>query len=200
MASGNPVPLRGSAGPGSTWSAGQLAMLLALVSISVLFVASCVAVLVTRSQAPPAALAGIHPVPWGVAASTAFLAGLSACLHLAVTAIRHNASPRCERYLVLAGVCALAFLAGQLLNCRQVLASEAALPQRSVFAVAFFLLIGVHAAHVAGGLFPLAYVYVRTRRHEYSSSRYEGLRLCAQYWHYLGVVWLLLLLTLALVA
>jgi cytochrome c oxidase subunit III len=199
MPSGNPLPVRSSAGPGAAWSTGQLAMVLALVSISVLFVASCIAVLVTRAQAP-AALARIHhALPWGVAASTAFLAGLSACLHIAVTAIRHNAFSRCQRHLLLAGVCALAFLAGQLLNCRQVLASEAELPQRSVFAVAFFLLIGVHALHVAGGLFPLAYVYARARRQEYSSSRYEGLRLCAQYWHYLGVVWLLLLLTLALV-
>ncbi|MES1188563.1 MAG: cytochrome c oxidase subunit 3 [Myxococcales bacterium] len=29
------------------------------------------------------------------------------------------------------------------------------------------------------------------RRH-YSSSNHEGLSLCAQYWHFLGVVWLVL--------
>jgi heme/copper-type cytochrome/quinol oxidase subunit 3 len=34
-------------------------------------------------------------------------------------------------------------------------------------------------------------------RREYSSSRYEGLKLCVQYWHYLGVVWLFLLIAIA---
>jgi heme/copper-type cytochrome/quinol oxidase subunit 3 len=29
-------------------------------------------------------------------------------------------------------------------------------------------------------------------KRQYSSSRHEGLSLCAQYWHYLGVVWLIL--------
>jgi heme/copper-type cytochrome/quinol oxidase subunit 3 len=175
---------------------GQLGMLLVLVSISVLFVAAGVAVLVTRAQAPAATLAGVHSLPWGVAASTAFLVALSWVLQRSVAAIRANRFEQCQRDLLFGGLFALAFLVGQALNVNHVIASEAGVEPHSLFLVAFFLLIGVHALHVVGGLVPLGFVYLKLVRREYSSSRYEGLKLCVQYWHYLGVVWLLLLLTL----
>jgi cytochrome c oxidase subunit III len=178
-------------------SIGQLGMLLVLVSISVLFVATGVAVLVTRAQAPASTLAGVHTLPWGVAASTAFLGALSWSLQRSLGAVRANRFEQCQRDLLLGGVFALAFLVGQAVNARHLLASEAGVEPHSLFLVAFFLLIGVHALHVVGGLVPLGYVYRKVVRRDYSSSRYEGLKLCVQYWHYLGVVWLLLLVTIA---
>jgi heme/copper-type cytochrome/quinol oxidase subunit 3 len=178
-------------------SVGQLGMLLVLGSISVLFVASGVAVLVTRAQAPASTLAGVHTLPWGVAASTAFLAALSWFVQRSLAAIRANRFERCQRDLLLGGLFALAFLVCQAGNANHVLASELGVEPHSLFLVSFFLLIGVHALHVFGGLVPLGFVYLKVLRREYSSSRHEGLKLCVQYWHYLGVVWAFLLLTLA---
>jgi heme/copper-type cytochrome/quinol oxidase subunit 3 len=37
-------------------------------------------------------------------------------------------------------------------------------------------------------------------RQDYSSSRHEGLKLCVQYWHYLGAVWLGLSATLVIMS
>jgi heme/copper-type cytochrome/quinol oxidase subunit 3 len=54
------------------------------------------------------------------------------------------------------------------------------------------LLTGVHALHVLGGFVPLGFVVHHALRRQYSSSSHEGLTLCAQYWHYLGAVWLVL--------
>ncbi|HET9929853.1 MAG TPA: cytochrome c oxidase subunit 3, partial [Polyangiaceae bacterium] len=62
----------------------------------------------------------------------------------------------------------------------------------------FYVLTGLHAAHVVGGFVPAGIVFARARRREYSSSRHEGVLLCTQYWHYLGVVWLALFLVLEL--
>jgi heme/copper-type cytochrome/quinol oxidase subunit 3 len=192
----SPAPLRERPSPGLSISSGQLGMLLVLVSISVLFVATGVAVVVTRAQAPASTLAGVHSLPWGIAVSTVFLGGLSWALQRSLGAVRTNRYDQCQRDLLTGGAFALAFLVGQAVNCRRVLASEAALEPHSFFLVSFFLLVGVHALHVTGGLVPLGYVYRKVVRREYSSSRHEGLKLCVQYWHYLGVVWLLLLLTL----
>ena len=50
----------------------------------------------------------------------------------------------------------------------------------------------MHALHVLGGFVPLGIVIHHASRRQYSSSQHEGLSLCAQYWHYLGVVWLIL--------
>jgi cytochrome c oxidase subunit III len=178
-------------------SIGQLGMVLVLVSISVLFVATGIAVLVTRAQAPASTLAGVHSLPWGVAASTALLGALSWSLQRGLVAIRANRFERCQRNLLFAGLFALAFLLAQAVNANHVLASEAGVEPHSLFLVSFFLLIGVHALHVVGGLVPLGFVHLKVLRREYSSSRYEGLKLCVQYWHYLGVVWLFLLFTIA---
>jgi cytochrome c oxidase subunit 3 len=67
-----------------------------------------------------------------------------------------------------------------------------AAPVRSLYPYTFYMLTGLHAAHVVGGLVPLTLVMSRARRREYSSSSHEGVQLCVHYWHYLGVVWLVL--------
>lgn len=184
--------LEPKASPGM--SVGQLGLLLVLASISVLFVATALAVIITHAQAPAQARAAEGAVPWGVVGSSVFLAALSYCLHCALLAVRRNLLSRCLQQLSRAGGLALAFLAAQTLNLGHLAALEAG--QKSPFAVAFVLLVGIHALHVIGGLVPLGLVLLKVHRREYSSSRHEGLRLCAQYWHYLGVVWLFLLATL----
>jgi cytochrome c oxidase subunit 3 len=67
------------------------------------------------------------------------------------------------------------------------------LPRPTLFAFTFYLLTGLHAAHVLGGFVPLGIVLHRAGEREYSSSRYDGVRFCVWYWHYLGVIWLVLL-------
>jgi cytochrome c oxidase subunit III len=197
MPSSSPAPLRQRTPPGFSLSAAQLGMLVVLVSISVLFIATVVALVITRAQAPVRTVASVHAVPWGVALSTLFLGGLSWSLQLSLRAIRSNRFERCQRALTGGGALALAFLVGQAFNANRLLASEAGVEPHSLFLVSFFVLIGVHALHVVGGLVPLAMVYLKVIRREYSSSRHEGLKLCVQYWHYLGVVWLFLLIAIA---
>ena len=68
----------------------------------------------------------------------------------------------------------------------------------SLYLATFYILTGVHALHVIGGFVPLGIVLYRATRRQYSSSSHEGLSLCAQYWHYLGAVWLVLVATLYL--
>jgi heme/copper-type cytochrome/quinol oxidase subunit 3 len=172
-------------------------MLIALVSISVLFIATVVALVITRAQAPARTIASVHAVPWGVVTSTLLLGALSWSLQRGLNAIRSNRFERCQRALTGGGALALAFLVGQAFNANRVLASEAGVQPHSLFLVSFFVLIGVHALHVVGGLVPLAVVHLKVVRREYSSSRHEGLKLCVQYWHYLGVVWLFLLVAIA---
>ena len=40
---------------------------------------------------------------------------------------------------------------------------------------------------------PLVLVHAKLTRQDYSSSRHDGVTFTVQYWHYLGIVWLLLL-------
>ncbi len=57
----------------------------------------------------------------------------------------------------------------------------------------FYLLTGVHATHVLGGLLALVYVISKLRRAVLRRSTFAA---AAQYWHFMGALWLYLLLLL----
>jgi heme/copper-type cytochrome/quinol oxidase subunit 3 len=53
-------------------------------------------------------------------------------------------------------------------------------------------LVVLHALHVIGGLIPLAVTTVRAFRGRYDHEVHEGVTLCAMYWHFLDIVWIVL--------
>ncbi len=59
----------------------------------------------------------------------------------------------------------------------------------------FYMLTGVHLAHLAGGLVWFAIVFTRLRRLAYAPGE-DGLGLFAIYWHFVGGLWVYLLLLL----
>jgi cytochrome c oxidase subunit III len=174
-------------------SLGQFAMLIVLVSLSVLFLAASLAVLITNHQAASWRAPEHHGLPLGTAASTLLLAIASWQLQSALSAIRSNRFTESLRGWRAGGAAALAFLIVQALNVRALAALEGEHASTSLFFFCYDLLVGLHAAHVLGGFVPLTLVHSRLIRRDYSSSRHEGMTFCVQYWHYLGVVWLVLL-------
>jgi cytochrome c oxidase subunit III len=179
---------------------GQLGVVLLLVSISVLFVAASVAVLITHAQAPDWRAAERLGLPWSTALSTALLAVVSVQLQRALGAIRSNRYTPCLARLRHASYAAAGFLFAQAWNARQLFALQGSSSNRLLFLFSYGLLVGLHAAHVLGGFVPLLVVQTKVQRRDYSSSRHAGFSYCVQYWHYLSVIWLVLLATLAWVA
>lgn len=181
----------------SAVSMGQLGMVVLLISISVLFIAASIAVLITHHQVEVWRVPGQAGLPWGTAASTFLLGVVSWKLQRALGAIRNNRFTECLQSWRWAIVAAVGFLLAQALNARHLLNLEGAQASRSLFVFCYDLLVGLHALHVLGGFVPMLFVHLRVARRDYSSSRHSGLTFCVQYWHYLGVVWLVLLGTLA---
>jgi cytochrome c oxidase subunit 3 len=148
-----------------------------LASLAMLFGATVVAYLVTR-----ASLSHWHGgdvgLPPGLFASTFILVALSASLEWARWGIRQNRQRVLLRGLILALVLAVAFLLAQLANWHHISELNPGLRDRELTLFTFYLLTGVHALHVLGGFFPLVWVIRRVTQREYSSSRYEGVRLC----------------------
>jgi cytochrome c oxidase subunit III len=176
-------------------STPQLGMILALVAIGALFLASLVAYWATWAAHPDWASVRLV-LPKGLFAATLLLVGVSASLERALRQIKRNDQDGLKHGLLLTGVFALAFLLGQAFNWSDVMRLNPAIQTQGLALFSFYLLTGVHAIHVVAGFLPLVWVYVRARQREYSSSRYEGVKLCTQYWHFLGVIWLVLLGTL----
>ena len=177
----------------SSVSAKQLLMIALFGTLSMLFGASVVGYLITRSQNDVWKTASMPGLPLGLVASTILLAGLSAAMHVALRAVRQNRFETLQRALTVALLLGLAFVVGQAENWRSMYAAAIATDARTLYAFTFYMLTGLHAAHVIGGFVPLCIVLGKTRRREYSSSNHEGVKLCAQYWDYLGIVWLILI-------
>jgi cytochrome c oxidase subunit 3 len=102
--------------------------------------------------------------------------------------------------LLAAGVLSFAFLAGQVWAWQQLNASGyfttvspsgtvAASPANSFF----YLFTGLHGAHVLGGLYFWGKATARVSRGEAVARIRPSVELCTVYWHYLLVVWLILL-------
>ena len=177
----------------SSVSAKQLLMIALFGTLSMLFGASVVGYLITRSQNDVWKTASMPGLPLGLVASTILLAGLSIAMHVALRAVRQNRFETLQRALTVALLLGLAFVVGQAENWRSMYAAAIATDARTLYAFTFYMLTGLHAAHVIGGFVPLGIVLGKTRRREYSSSNHEGVKLCAQYWDYLGIVWLILI-------
>jgi cytochrome c oxidase subunit 3 len=198
MPTGYTAAQKSDRAPSFKMSTRQLGMIALFASLTVLFTASIIAYLITRFRAVVWQTPAMPPLPHGLFASTATLIALSFFVQKAVSSIQHNRHEALLKNLWLTFLFAFAFLIGQSLNWSYMRQAAVAPGIRTLYPFTFYLLTGLHAAHVLGGFVPLGIVLGRARRREYSSSNHEGVRLCAQYWHYLGIVWLVLLTTLKL--
>ncbi len=173
----------------------QLALWFFLATVAMLFAAFSSAYLIRRASADwlPVALPGIL---W---ATTAVLALSSVTLELGRRASEHRTALRWVTATALFG---FAFVAGQLLAWRQLAASGVYLPTNPHSSF-FYILTGLHALHLAGGIVLVAWVVLRLARRDGGTlaERYAGRRrlvgLCATYWHFLGAIWVYLFAVLA---
>jgi cytochrome c oxidase subunit 3 len=136
------------------------------------------------------------PLPGVLWFNTAALLASSAGLQLAVYAARRHDIERLRTLLLAGAVFAGVFFLGQLWAWRDLVASGYFASSNPANAF-FYLMTGVHAAHLLGGLVALA----RTCGKAFAPSQPETLatsvELCAVYWHFLLFVWLLLFVILA---
>ncbi len=58
----------------------------------------------------------------------------------------------------------------------------------------FYVLTGVHMAHLFAGLISLFWVLINSLRKRYDSENLLGLELCSIYWHFLDLLWVYLFL------
>ncbi|CAN7388422.1 cytochrome c oxidase subunit 3 [Bosea sp. LjRoot9] len=137
------------------------------------------------------------PMPTALWFSTGLLILSSVVLQTAVVAAHRGELDGVKSGLLAAGISALAFLAGQLLAWRELAAAgyfSAANPASAFF----YLITAVHGLHMLGGLVALCRTSVRAfALSATSSARAVGeltlsVELCALYWHFLLLVWLIL--------
>jgi cytochrome c oxidase subunit III len=62
----------------------------------------------------------------------------------------------------------------------------------NVAASFLYVITGLHIVHLLGGILALLFVNIKALRGKYSASNYNGVRMCATYWHFLDGLWIYL--------
>ncbi len=93
--------------------------------------------------------------------------------------------------LLAGGVCTLVFLAGQLWAWQQLIAAGYYLTTNPANAF-FYFLTTLHGLHLLGGLWVWAKTTVKLQRGAAVREVRLSVELCAVYWHFLLVIWLIL--------
>lgn len=136
------------------------------------------------------------PLPRVLWLNTGMLILSSVALHNARESAREGENEALKLGLLAAGVTALAFLSGQLLAWRLLTAEGYFLASNSANAF-FYVLTGIHGLHLLGGLIALGRTMAKAWRGIAPERLQLSLDLCATYWHFLLLVWLVLLSILA---
>ena len=174
-----------------------------IISLAVFFF-SCVllyAIYVVIRVAPPGGLSQPFVLPINFITTTVVLIAISICLHLSVGAIRRERRVDVWRYIIIAGILNLVFFGMQSTGMLTMIhrLQESTQQDRSLYGFTFLMVL-IHALHVVGGTAGLVFVMFGLSREAYDHERYWPIKFCALYWHFLDVVWILMLGCFALAA
>jgi cytochrome c oxidase subunit III len=131
------------------------------------------------------------PQPWLLWLNTAMLVLSSIAMQWARMAARHGKVDGVTAGLVAGGFFAFAFLGGQLLAWRQ-LNMMAAFDITNPAIGFFYMITALHGLHLLGGLVAWGRTTVKLWRGVDVIRLRLSVELCAVYWHFLLLVWLVL--------
>jgi cytochrome c oxidase subunit 3 len=184
----------GDGGRGGGWSneltpppeGYSLAIRLAIISITVLFLALSSAYIFNRAMRQPIA------TPLVLWVSTSFILASSLTVEMARRALRRRLENGFRLWISITMLLGLCFLAAQIVLWKHLVASGFYINrnQHSGFA---YIFTGLHGTHLIGGLIALGYVMLRERSRWTAVRRRVSVDATVLYWHFLDGLWIYLL-------
>ena len=130
--------------------------------------------------------------PWLLWINTLILIFTSVAFHKTKVLAERNEFEKLKNSLLLVGFLTFAFITGQLLVWQYFvnLGQFASTNPANAF---FYVLTALHGLHVLGGLYFWAKVTTQLFKNNYKISKVkQNVELCAIYWHFLLIVWIVL--------
>lgn len=136
------------------------------------------------------------PLPKAFLVSTLFLVAISFLVHSATRTVRRDRFGTTAWLLGIGTFAAIIFTVIQCFAMNKMLLGPAMFegPGRGVAGMVVVLAI-VHALHVLGGIFALGIVAARSSLGLYDHERHWPVDFAAQYWHFLDLVWIAMIVT-----
>ncbi len=179
---------------GAPQGVGRFGLQIFLASLTFIFGATLLLyVILMRTQEAPV-IGVLEFVRGGVILSTILLIASSWTLRTATRAItKHDNRPELAKWLVATLYLGYAFVASQSWVWFRLWRAGVAMDATNRHAALFVVLTVLHALHVVGGIVRLHQVTARAKLGQYSRASSEPVTNAALYWHYLDVVWLVML-------
>jgi cytochrome c oxidase subunit III len=117
---------------------------------------------------------------------TAILVSSSVVLQIGVGAVRRGRTATFRSLLALTLLLGLSFLALQAYDYSRLTFGV----RDGIYPSLFYVMTGLHMAHVAGGVVLLFLVLTQALTGQISVARHEPLEAAAIYWHFVDIVWI----------
>ncbi|XZE52627.1 cytochrome c oxidase subunit 3 [Planctomycetaceae bacterium SH139] len=171
----------------------QFGGLLFLLSLLAFFLASILLYLM-YAYARRGEIQSTNPLPLSFLLSTICLVAISGLLHFATKAVARERRRQMLIYLLVSLFGAIGFMVIQMWSLWEIIRVPdfTINPHMGVAGMVIVLAI-LHALHVAGGVIALALVTARAAIGRYDHERHWAIRFSAMYWHFLDLIWVLML-------
>lgn len=134
------------------------------------------------------------PLPASFLVSTLLLFAISGLLHRSCAAVRRDRRLQTTSLLAISSLLAVAFLGIQINSLLQMLQATTLVAGNGRGLVGMVVVLAfLHGLHVAAGVVALGVVTVRAAIGKYDHERHFAVDFSAHYWHFLDLIWLLML-------
>jgi cytochrome c oxidase subunit III len=130
--------------------------------------------------------------------STAAIVISSVTLYLALQAFKQREMKKYRMLLIATLVLGVLFIVFQLLGFQQLWAKQITLTANVSYSF-MYVIVGLHAAHVLGGIIALFVLFAGAFSTKTRSYNIVPVELVSTYWHFVDILWIYLLLFLLLI-
>lgn len=136
----------------------------------------------------------VFTMPQAFYFSTALMLLSSLTMNFALMAAKKNNFTQIKQALGATLVLGIGFMFCQFMGWSQLSAQKVFFAGKDSNASGsfFYVLTGLHLAHLLGGMLYLLAVNIKALKNKYTAQNYLSLQLCATYWHFLDGLWIYL--------
>ena len=135
-------------------------------------------------------------MPSAVISSTLVLIISSFTLEIARSALKNKLLEKFKRWVMISTILGIAFFTSQLVAWKQLMAKGVYMEATNPHATFFYILTGVHALHLLGGLLGLAYILLGAMYYRFNAEKRTAVDVATGYWHFMDILWIALFLLL----
>ena len=166
----------------------KFALWLFMVTVVMIFAAFTSAHIVRQAQGNWQ----VYELPTRFLTNTVIIVLSSVFLQIAFAAAKRDNTKLLKPAVIIATVLGFAFLAGQWMAWQDLVNEGLFFSGGNVATSFLYVITGIHAVHLIGGVFYLLYILIASLRFRVHSKNMLNMEMCTTFWHFLGGLWIYL--------